>query len=366
MKFKINKRKLLKWTGITLGSLIVLLILLILSLRIPAVQNYVKDKLIVYLEDKIQTDVNLEKVFIAFPNRIILENLHLQGQDVDTLLAVRSFDVGLNMWKLLDSQADFTSIDLKGIRANVVRNPDGTFNFDYILDAFATEEKEEESKPFIISLDKIELQDIGISFIDKQSANDINVFFNHLKTRVKTFDLEENSYALDELNLDGLKLKLHQDFVEEVAINVEETVDSLNQQKPMSIDLNAIKFTNFDVDYGDDNSKTYAKILFKELSAEIDKLDLQNNSFEIDKILLSGARLNADLFLPETSNEENTEDSISSSGSTPKLVLRKLELNDVQAVYNNTAVALTNQGIDFNHLDFSDLNLEVRDFQMEI
>ena len=365
MKFKINKRKLLKWTGITLGSLIVLLILLILSLRIPAVQNYVKDKLIVYLEDKIQTDVNLEKVFIAFPNRIILENLHLQGQDVDTLLAVRSFDVGLNMWKLLDSKADFTSIDLQGVRANVVRNADGTFNFDYILDAFATEEKEEESKPFIISLDKIELQDIGISFIDKQSANDINVFFNHLKTRVKTFDLEENSYALDELNLDGLKLKLHQDFVEEVAINVEETVDSLNQQKPMSIDLNAIKFTNFDVDYGDDNSKTYAKILFKELSAEIDKLDLQNNSFEIDKVLLSGARLNADLFLPETSNEENKKDSISSSGSTPKLVLRKLELNDVQAVYNNTAVAPTNQGMDFNHLDFSDLNLEVRDFQME-
>src|SRR5690606_29212395 len=134
---------------------------------------------------------------------------------------------------------------------------------------------------------------------------------------------------------------------------------------PMSIDLNAIKFTNFDVDYGDDNSKTYAKVLFKELSAEIDKLDLQNNSFEIDKILLSGARLNADLFLPETSNEENTKDSISSSGSTPKLVLRKLELNDVQAVYNNTAVALTNQGIDFNHLDFSNLNLEVQDFQME-
>jgi len=248
LKFKINKRKLLKWTGITLGSLIVLLILLILSLRIPAVQNYVKDKLIVYLEDKIQTDVNLEKVFIAFPNRIILENLHLQGQDVDTLLAVRSFDVGLNMWKLLDSKADFTSIDLQGVRANVVRNPDGTFNFDYILDAFATEEKEEESKPFIISLDKIELQDIGISFIDKQSANDINVFLNHLKTRVKTFDFEENSYALDELNLDGLKLKLHQDFVEEVAVNVEETVDSLNQQKPTSIDSNAIKFTNFDVD----------------------------------------------------------------------------------------------------------------------
>ena len=108
----------------------ILLILLILSLRIPAVQNFVKDKLIVYLEDKIHTEVSLEKVYIAFPNRVIMQNFYLQGQDVDTLLAVRNFDVGLNMWKLMDSKADLTSIDLEGIRANVVRNSDGTFNFD--------------------------------------------------------------------------------------------------------------------------------------------------------------------------------------------------------------------------------------------
>lgn len=369
MKLKINKRKLLKWIAIIIGSILILLILLILSLRIPAVQNFVKDKLVVYLEDKIKTDVNLDEVYIAFPNRIILKNLHLQGQKVDTLLAVRDLDVGLNMWKLLDSKADFTSIDLQGVRANVVRNPDGTFNFDYILDAFATEEKEEESKPFIISLDKIELQDIGISFIDQQASNDIEVFFNHLKTKVKTFDLEENSYALDEIILDGLKLKLQQDFVEEVAVNVEETVDSLNQQKPMQIDLNGIKFTDFDVDYGDDKSKTYAKVLFKELSAEIDKIDLENNDFEINKILLSGARINADLFLPtenpEPENQTETQTNPSSNaGNSPKLRLGSLVLEDVKAVYNNSAIAASNEGMDFNHLDFSDLNLELADFKM--
>ncbi len=370
MKFKINKKKLIKRTVITIGSIVVLLILLILSLRIPAVQNFVKDKLVVYLEDKIQTKVSLEKVYMAFPNRVILQNLYLQGEDVDTLLAVRDFDVGLNMWKLLDSKADFTAINLQGVRANVVRNADGAFNFDYILDAFATEEKEEESKPFVISLDKIELQDIGISFIDKQSENDINLFFNHLKTKVKTFDLEENSYAVDEIHLDGLKLKLQQDFVEEVAVNVGETVDSLNQQKPMKLDLNRIKFTNFNVDYGDDNTKTYAKILFNELSAEIDKIDLENNSFEIKKVLFSGARINADLFLPaENSQSENIAETESAntfgSGISPKLRLGNLVLDDVKVVYNNTAIAPAKEGMDFNHLDFPRLNLEVKDFKME-
>lgn len=370
LKFKINKKKLLKRISITFGSILILLILLILSLRIPAVQNYIKDKLVVYLEDKIKTDVNLDEVYIAFPNRIILKNLFLQGQEVDTLLSVRNFDVGLNMWKLLDSKADFTSIDLEGIRANVVRNADGTFNFDYIIDAFATEDKDEESKPFIISLDKIELSDIGISFIDKQASNDIDVFFNHLKTKVKTFDLEENSYAVDEILLDGLKLKLKQDLVKEVAANVEETVDSLNRQKPMQLDLNKIKFTNFDVDYGDDNSKTYAKVLFNELSANIDKIDLDKSDFEINKILLSGAQIQADLYLPaedadsEISNQTEIEKT-ADHGTSPKLKLGQFVLNDVKAVYNNTAISPAKEGIDFNHLDFLDLNLELADFKME-
>src|SRR5690606_1906753 len=339
----------------------------ILSLRIPAVQNFVKDKSIVYLEDKIHTEVSLEKVYIAFPNRVIMQNFYLQGQDVDTLLAVRNFDVGLNMWKLMDSKADLTSIDLEGIRANVVRNSDGTFNFDYIIDAFATEEKEEESKPFIISLEKIKLKDIGINFKDNQSNNDINLFFNSFETRVKTFDLEQNNYAVNNINIDGLKLKLKQDLVKEVSENVGETVDSLSQKNPLKIDLNKIKLTNFDIDYGDENTQTFARVIFKELSTEINDLDLENNVYDVENLLLSGANIHADLFFPnQTENAENeVETKNESAENSLKLLLDKLTLDDVKVVYNNTAIAPTKEGMDFNHLNFSKLNLELKDFKME-
>lgn len=367
MKLKFNKRKIIKRTLITLVSLVVLVILLILSLRIPAVQNFVKDKLIVYLEDKIQTDVNLEKVYIAFPNRIIMENLHLAGQEVDTLLAVQNFDVGLNMWKLLDSKADITSIDLVGVRANVVRNAEGEFNFDYILNAFATEEKEEPSKPFIISLDKIHLQDIGVNFIDLQARNDIALSFKNFETRVKTFDLDLNSYAVDQILLDGLKLKLKQDLLEEVAENVEETVDSLNQLKPMKIDLNKIKLTNFKIDYGDENTQTFAKIVFQELSADVNSLDLQKNAFDLGEVLFKKAKINANLHLvSDDSNDNQDENSEDNSTDSPmKLIVDRLNLDEIQLVYNNTAVAPTQTGMDFNHLDFSSLNLDLTNFKME-
>src|SRR5690606_15957447 len=134
----------------------------------------------------------------------------------------------------------------------------GTFNFDYILDAFATEEKEEASKPFVISLNRIKLRDIGIKFTDHQSRNDIRFHFNEFETRVKTFDLQTNEYAVNRIEMDGLKLKLHQDIVKEVAENVEETVGSLNRKNPLKIDLNRIRLTNFDIDYADANTRTFA------------------------------------------------------------------------------------------------------------
>lgn len=346
--------------------------LLVLSLRLPGVQNFIKDKLVVYLEKKIKTKVSLERVYIGFPNSLVMENLYLKGQDIDTLLAVKKLDVGLNMLKLINSTADITSVDFEGVRANVVRKPDGKFNFDYIIDAFATSDKEESpSKPFIISLDKINLKDIGVTFNDQQSKNDIKLYFKSFDTRVKTFDLNKNTYAVNDINLDGLKLKLKQDLVEEVSKNVEEKVDSLNQKKPMNIGLRGIKLTNFDIDYGDDNTKTFAKVLFKELSTKVNKLDLENNSYNVANVFLSGADINANLYLPaqnanpKNSKEDSKPSTVSEKEKAMRLLLGKLVLNDVKVAYNNTAIAPTRQGMDFNHLNFSKMNVEVRNLKME-
>ncbi len=300
-----------------------------------------------------------------------MENLYLKGQDVDTLLAVKKLDVGLNMLKLLNSTADITSVDLEGTRANVVRKPDGKFNFDYIINAFATSDKEESpSKPFIISLDKINLKDIGVTFNDQQSKNDIKLYFKSFDTRVKTFDLTNNKYAVNDINLDGLKLKLKQDLVKEVSKKVEKKVDSLNNQKPMQIGLRGIKLTNFDIDYGDDNTKTFAKVLFKELSTKVNKLDLENNAYNIGNVVLSGADVNANLYLPaqDANPKDKKEPEVSKASDKEKamqLLLGKLVLNDVKVAYNNTAIAPTKQGMDFNHMNFSKMNVEVRSFKME-
>ena len=364
---KIKGKKILKYTLISIISLVLLLTGLVFSLQIPGVQNFVKDKLVVYLEKKIQTKVSLDRVYIDFPNSLVIENLYLQGQDVDTLLAVKSLDVGLHIPKLLNNTADITSVNLQGVRAHVIRAADGSFNFQYIIDAFATKDEEEsETKPFIISLDKINLEDIGITFTDKQAGNDIKFYLNTFATRVKTFDLENNTYGVDNISLDGLRLKLQQDLVAEVTQKVEEKVDSLSQQKPLKINVNSIDFTNFDVSYNDDTTKTNASILFAELNTKIKTIDLEKNFFEVDQVTLKKANIKASLFLPEEKNKETSDNEKQTETASPlQLKLNKLILEDVLASYDNTAVQPLAKGIDFNHLNFSKLHFEMADFVMQ-
>lgn len=360
--------KILKILGITIGSLLLLIGVLLLSLRLPVMQNFLKDRLVIYLEKKIKTPVSLERAYVNFPNSLEMENLYMRGQKVDTLLYARKLKVDLDILQLLNSKADLTAIDARGLKAHVVRNADGSFNFDYIVDAFAGNKNEEKkpSKPFIFSLDKINLEDIRVKFTDLQARNDLAVYFKAFNTRVQDFELEKNSYAFGDIVLDGLRLKMQQDLLAEVAEKVDEKVDSLRQKEPLKIGLKGLDFTNFDIDFADDNTKTYAKVLFKELKANVNKIDVENKNYDLDQIRLAGANITANLFLKDAdATPKKTAGPVTVRPATPRLALGNLTLDDVRVTYNNTATGIKRSGMDFNHMSFSKLNTQVEDFLME-
>ncbi len=369
MSLKKKIWKVVKYLLITFACLLVIILVAIYSLQFPAVQNFVKDKLVTYLEDKIKTKVSLDRFYVHFPNKIEIENLFLQGQDVDTLLYVHQLNVGLNLPKLLNNTAQFTSIDLDGLNANVIKRADDTFNFDYIIDAFATKEEDtDDSKPFVIDLDKIQLQNVNVAYKDVNSKNDIALKLTNLKTIVTTFNLETNDYAVNYINADGLKLTFNQGLLQEVAENVEETVDSLSQKNPLKVDVKSLNLTNFDVLYDDENSATRAKIVFKELSSKIDQLDLPNSNFNLKNLNFKDAFVDI-LLTPDSkaaqavaSTTEN--DSVASTANPLKVVLQKTDLDNVNVVYNNGKGENTTKSFNANHLNIAQLKGKVRSLEL--
>jgi hypothetical protein len=58
--------KIFQWT---IGIIIVLLLLLLVLIQIPYVQNFAKEKAVLYIQDKIKTKVVVAKIDIGFPKK---------------------------------------------------------------------------------------------------------------------------------------------------------------------------------------------------------------------------------------------------------------------------------------------------------
>lgn len=234
---ELNKyvRKSLKVVLWIIATIILLVVAIAISLNIPAVQDFVKGKAIAYLKNKTHTEVSLESIKIALPKDIVLNKFYMEDKKGDTLLYAQKLAVDISLFKLLSNKIEINNIELEKIRANVTRiNPDTTFNFSFLLDAFMSEQKKPEDQvkkdttsTMKFSISKISLKDIGIVYRDDVAGNDVSVNLGEFKTNIKDFDLDNQHYVIKDLVLKNTSLKyLQQKPLTQLADHLENSMDT--------------------------------------------------------------------------------------------------------------------------------------------
>lgn len=271
------------------GVLIALILLLVLLIRLPSVQNYLVNKVTHYLEQKIGTPVSIGYVNITFPKKIVLENVYFEDQHKDTLLAGEKLMVDIDMFKLLNSTVKVQEIDLEGITSSIKRDSLGKFNFDYILDAFPSSDKKtppkKETTPLIFDIGTINLDRIHFTYTDQLISTSADVKLHHLDTKIKTFDLEKNmSFDLPNINIDGLTAIVKQ--WESTATDTSSSTNSSPSELLPNIATNTVKLKDILVKYEDAASAIDTKFDIKNLSAKIDKIDLNEEIVRIQELVL--------------------------------------------------------------------------------
>src|SRR5215207_1355155 len=126
----------------TLLGIIFLVILILILIQTPPVQNFIVQKATNFLEKKLNTRVDIGRLYIGFPKNIVIENVYVEDQKKDTLLAGGKIKVDISMMKLLDNEIEINEVKLDRITAKVIRIlPDTVYNFQFIIDAFSSEKK---------------------------------------------------------------------------------------------------------------------------------------------------------------------------------------------------------------------------------
>ena len=365
-------RKGLKVVLWIIASIILLVVLVAFSLNIPAVQNFVKDKAITYLKNKTKTEVSLESIKIALPKDVVLNKFYIEDLNKDTLLYAEKLQVDISLFKLLKNTVEVNYIELKNIRANVKRvNPDTTFNFSFLVDAFASDQKKPEEQvekdttsTLKFSVDKVLFEDIGVTYRDDVAGNNVKFYLGKLETKIKDFDLENQKYVIRNFAVNNTSLLyLQQKPLVQLVQHLTNSVDSAEKAtgKLPTIEVQKFEFNNVKVNYDDQLTTTNAVANVNKLAYQNLVVDLTNGKYTTDDAELSNSFIKF-AFKPAPSNDlDKVKDTVVADQSSLALMIKKINLHNNHVQFDNLGAKPLKKGIDFNHLDIRGLNLGAED-----
>lgn len=110
-------KRILKWTGILIGTPMVLFLLFFALLYLPPVQKWVVDKAASYASRELGLDVTVEKVRLSFPLDLTLVNF-VASQGQDTLLSAESLTAVIEPRPLFDRVVNINGLDLQNVKVN--------------------------------------------------------------------------------------------------------------------------------------------------------------------------------------------------------------------------------------------------------
>jgi hypothetical protein len=352
------------------GVVIFLLLLVVILIQVPAVQNFAKNKVVVFLHNKIKTEVKINHLSVEFPKLVVLEGVYFADQEGDTLLAGDKLKVDISMFKLLHHRVEINEIDLQNITSNIKRTKQGVFNFDYITKAFAGDQKKEPqpadtTSSMKFSVDKIALDKINILYKDDQSGNDVKFILGHFDTRIKDFDMDKMKFTIPKITLSGFNARI----IQTPSGTLESTKpDTAVKQIPLDLKLGVIDLSKIHVDYTGKEMKT--NVTLGKLLVDVNQLDFKNQTIKINSIELHDTKTILSLTKPATVQKVVAKavrklDTMVAAPQTGKpwiLALSKVSFihNDVK--FDNEAVKAVGKGLDYMHMDIHNLNMDAGNF----
>lgn len=347
-----------------------LFLLVYLFIQVPAVQNMAKNKVISFLQQKLQTKVVVGKLAIDFPNKIVLENVLFEDQRKVTLFSGKKLAVDISLFKLLNNRLEINDIHLENITANIYRRQsDSTFNFQYIIDAFASPaaQKDTASSVMAITLDKIELSNVGGRFLDDHTGNDLNFNVKRLTSRITTFLPDSSQYGIPLLHVEGLtgSMRQYKPLVKQelpMAVVQQKTAEPPAIKLDLgTIDLNQIRFQ-----YSNEISAVKTDFNIGSLLGEVRSINLQQMFVELEELSLKNSSNVVLLGKSEEAKKvtRQAKKEVKATVDNPwKIIIHTADLADNNFRFDDDNLPEQRIGVDYAHLDIKDLTLKANNLQ---
>lgn len=364
--------RLLKKIGkIVLKTILILLgvlILFIILIQTRPVQNFLRGKAQTYLQKKLQTKVEIGKIYIGFPKSINLEGLYVEDRQKDTLLYSGSLQVNMNMWKLFSGAIVVNDVKWKNLTATISRQlPDTTFNFQFIIDAFASQSTEPttpDTAALQLQVKHVQLDDIRLRYHDTLTGNDMRVVLAHLDTHLDVLDPTHMIFDIPTTTVKGLRAFVYQrkPLVEPEPASTDsaEAADSPN----MHLLWKKINLEDCYVDYGNDASALYALLDVGKLNLRAKQFNLPKQQMTLENVQMANTKAAIRLGKQPAAKvvKEEVKKEVKEEAEAGWVVsVNNLALDNNQIRFDDDNSPREKYGIDYMHLHVQDLTLHASD-----
>lgn len=210
--FAVMKRFLiisLKVLGILAAVLTVVVIAATIVIHTGWFQSWMKTKANDYLKETLRTHIEIDSVgFDIFGGDIRLFGLEIDDRQKRRMFDMDALEVHADVLPLLDSRVNISSIEIRGLKANLFKErPDTAANYQFVLDAFK-KEKKAETKDEKAKKEKKSKKEISLQ-LDHLELSDINIRYNSSHYTLGLLSLSGAEYSgeqLEEIPREKLKL----------------------------------------------------------------------------------------------------------------------------------------------------------------
>jgi translocation and assembly module TamB len=359
--------RILRGFAIFFTSLILLLIIVVLLVQTAPVQNFLRKKAVAFLEKKLKTRVEIGKIDIDFPNSVVLQNVYFEDQTKDTLLAGGEMKVDIDMMKLLDNEISIGEINLNSMTIKVKRLlPDTTFNFQFIVDAFATEQTKDpaptDTAALKMNISKLVLDKIHIVYKDVLTGNDMDMYLNHLDTRIDKFDPTRLMFDFPRLNIDGLTGYFYQ--VEPLEKKLDSAVaKAVAAPGPaMQIMAKELLVKNVSFAYRSVPGKMDSYFKIGNLKAYPKRLDLANGAYEFSNLVINNSDIGIKMTAQASANQAIAAKPDTAAAAPFVLRSDKITITGTNFKMDDMSKPAAPYGMDYAHLGLENINLDAAAF----
>ena len=358
-----------------LAFLLLLVIVVVVVLQLPAGQDFVARRAESYLRDKLHTEVRIAKFRTDFRHAINLDGVYLEDQKRDTLLSVGHLGVDLDIWALLHKQINVSDVELNNGRVRLTRTePDSVNNYDFVLKAFIDPNAPKDTTASALKYDigKARLTNIYFTQNDQITGSDIRAKIGEFTANMDAVNVDKSIYKVD-------NAALHRAAISIVQTKTAPQVDNPAPTKPLTVQfgLNHATLDSVAFTYKNSPAAQFISTTIGLADITAKNIDLRKERINLTKLTLKNTRF---------AYAQNEAVPVAQRVVNPAEAVRKLDeaaqkttaqplkwrVNLDQSDISGLDVAFDNfnkpqqktrlPALDYNHLHFSDLVLNTRDF----